>query len=116
MTSVSATFEVQDLFTLPDRFDTFVAGKVISGVVQEGMLVSILIDGGAFWTLTIKSVESVRTVDGRADVALALDTSNEEAQIWFKGLCAKGDILVLQPANMANQSTDPTLASGTSGA
>jgi translation elongation factor EF-1alpha len=97
MDRIDATFDVQDVFHITGRSDTYVAGKIKDGIVRAGMSAKVPVAGGAFMVAKIKSIESVRDLSGRSNVALALDTPKEEVRGLWKDLCRRGDILTLQP-------------------
>lgn len=92
---MTATFKVQDVFHITGRTNTYLAGKIESGEVRAGMSVKVLVDGGLFMFAKISSIESVRDLSGRSNVALAIDTPEEEVRETWKALCRAGDILAI---------------------
>jgi hypothetical protein len=108
MKAPAATFEVQDVFHITGRTDTYLAGKIRTGVVRAGMHATVLIDGGLFMFAVVKSIELVRDLKRRSDVALALDTPEEEVRMLWKELCRSGDIISIEEEKEANHFPEPT--------
>jgi hypothetical protein len=99
MNATDTTFEVEAVYFIPGRSDTYVAGKIKSGTVCVGMHALVLVDGGLSMYAPIKSIGTVRTVDSRSGVvALALDTPTEEVRDAWKALCRSGDLIKIEEA------------------
>ena len=52
-----ATFEIQKVYFITGRSDTFVAGRIKEGQVRIGMCAKALADGGLSMVARIKSIE-----------------------------------------------------------
>lgn len=94
--NATASFEVQDVFHITGRTETYLVGKIQAGVVRAGMHAKILVDGGLFMVAKVKSIELVRDLSRRSDVALAIDTPEEEVRTLWKALCRCGDIIAIE--------------------
>jgi len=112
MSNDGATFEVHNVFRIPGRSETYVAGTVKSGEIRVGMLARFALRGAPALLATIRSVERIRDSDGRSNLALALDTPEDGTRTSWKDCCRCGDLLSIE--NVANQSPEPTSTSVTS--
>ena len=112
MGTANATFEVRDVFCISGRPQTFVSGKIRDGVVRIGMFANASSEGGAPFSARICGIEHVRVAGESGVLSLVLETPHEgDRQRWKSG-CHSGNLLHI--VNVANQSSEPTLASGTS--
>jgi hypothetical protein len=66
-------------------------GKIVSGTVRAGMCVSVPLNTGLTLVTKIKSIELVRDTTKKTDVALALETPDEDLRNLWKGICAPGE-------------------------
>ena len=96
MSAETVTFEVVDVFHITGRADTFLAGKIKTGAVRAGMWPKVLIGGGLYMRAKIKSMEFIDYPRGRNNIALALDTPEEEVREAWKALCRNGDIITIE--------------------
>ena len=66
------------------------------GVVFPGMCAKIPVDSRLFMFAKIRSIEFVRDLSRKSNVALALETPEAVVRELWKALCRTGDILILE--------------------
>jgi len=57
--SLMSKLEVREVFRLPQRKQFVIAGVVAEGVMREGMNALVWLDGGAYWSIPVLSVEFI---------------------------------------------------------
>jgi hypothetical protein len=56
----------------------------------------IRVEGGLFMVAKINSIEDVRDTTGESNLALALNTPEEDVRYLWKELCRAGDVITLK--------------------
>ena len=93
----AALYEIEHVQHVTGRPETYLLGKIKEGTIRPGMNAKVLLDGGLFMCARIKSVERlVRDSGGRSDLALALDTPDEDVRQLWKDLCRSGDEIAIE--------------------
>jgi hypothetical protein len=91
-------FRVNDTFTLERRRLFVLAGSIVEGQIQAGMMVNVLLNSSLSISGQIHSIEFARRADGREDVCLCIACEgSDELDVW-NGLNIQNETLDVVPA------------------
>lgn len=93
-----ALFEFHHALSITGRSETYFVGKILSGTVKPGMCVSVPLNTGLTLVAKIKGIELVRDTTKKSDVALALETPDEDLRGLWKDICAPGEQVMISAA------------------
>lgn len=96
MNAPAATFEVQEILHLAGKSDTYLVGKIRTGLVRAGMHAKISRTDEPLMSARINGIELVRDLSQKSDCALALDTPEAEARAAWKRICRKGAVIPIE--------------------
>ncbi len=89
----SAKFEIASVFELPSRKCVVLVGRVSAGIIRPGMSAFVLLDGGLFWSLLIKSVEFVDGPGKLSQIGLTIQDHGAEECELLRDLCPMGTVV-----------------------
>jgi GTPase len=89
-----AHFEITKVFEIAGR-GVVLAGQIRSGVVRPGMLARLSLNSGLHIVTTVKSVEFVDHLGGKAELGLILNEEDLESRSLWMQLCQAGDVISL---------------------
>jgi hypothetical protein len=92
-----AKSSVQDVLHITGRTHTYVLGKITEGEIRAGMKADLSLTDGAFLSARVIDIGVIRDLSRRSDVALGLETPEEEARARWKSLCQTGAVLAIDP-------------------
>ncbi len=98
----SAKFEIASVFALRSRNYVVIVDRVSAGNIVPGMNVLVMLDGGLFWSLPIKSVEFADAPGKLSQVGLVIPGQGAEEFELLCELCPMGtEVEVKNPASGA---------------
>jgi hypothetical protein len=86
-----AKLTVHEVFRLPARKQFVIAGVLEDGTVWPGMHALVWLDGQAYWSIAVKSIEFIdRIAIKECLVALVCDEQGDEDAATCQALCPLG--------------------------
>lgn len=96
-----AKFGVREVLWLRGRGELVLVGDVTEGTVSTGMHALVWLDSGAYWVLSVTSVEFIdRLAVGESLVGLVCGGYNEEDARACAELCPPGEVIEVKEAEL----------------
>lgn len=88
-----AKFKIDKIFELECLPGPVLAGEVVDGTINKGMVAKVLVDSELYQVSEIVGVEFVDYPGGKADIGLVLKFNDTESKTIFLELCQVGDVI-----------------------
>ncbi len=100
--SLSARFEVREVFRISARRKVVVAGVILEGIVRSGQIINFKLQDGLFCSAKIASVEYIDRVSSRESlVGLLCDEQDPQEAALYAELCPPGTVVGVNDAAAA---------------
>jgi len=100
--SLSARFEVREVFRISARRKVVVAGVILDGTVRSGQIINFKLQDGLFCSAKIASVEYIDRVSSRESlVGLLCDEQDPQEAALYAELCPPGTVVEVNDAAAA---------------
>ncbi|MFZ2161147.1 MAG: hypothetical protein WAW02_02910 [Sideroxyarcus sp.] len=97
-----ASFEVREIFRLPNRNEFVIAGTIAEGKIIPGMVVSVWIDSKLYWHIPVKNIEYIdRVALNESLVGLVCAEANPNEAMLCSDLCPLGTIVEVKEHEIA---------------
>lgn len=94
-TMTDAAFKIEGTFVLPSRSFFVLAGEIVSGRIQIGMVAEIRINPSLAIDLVIVGVEAIDHAGGKSQVGLCIRYDDDEERELLEGLNIGGEIVAI---------------------
>ncbi len=96
-------FRVNDTFALESRRLFVLAGSIVEGQIQAGLIVNISLNSSLLISGQIHSVQFARRTDGREDVCLCITYGDSDELSMWNALNVQNETLDVAPFNSSGR-------------